>query len=209
MAEQSISVTAIAVDTLNTVYAAYSNCMIKIWSCVPLRKVSVASGVTSHLGKNSHSFQLMQEINMLNETDDSSENQTLSLLVSQDCQRLFVSSGKTIFMYLCSTSTSSNGTKRGKTLFVRIAQFPFHTSLVSGMELYSERFLVVVAQDMYVSLWSISTTDNVPLLTSYLNSPGFSLAILTDLNELVDGGKKSWTESSQVTAAVAVGTAAG
>jgi len=77
------------------------------------------------------------------------------------------------------------------------------------MELYAERFLVVTAQDMWVSLWSISTTDNVPLLTSCLHSPGFSLAILTDLDELVDGGKKSWYENTQITAAVAVGTAAG
>ena len=183
--------------------------MVKIWSCVPLRNVNAASGVTAHLGKDSHCFQPMQEINMSNEIDDISENKILSLLVSHDYQRLFVSSGKTIFMYLSSTTTSSNGTKRGKTIFVRIAQFPFHTSLVSGMELYSERFLLVVAQDMYVSLWSISTADNVPLLTSYLNSPGFSLAVLTDLNELVDGGKKSWTESSQINAAVAVGTASG
>ena len=214
MDDQKDFVTAIAVDTQNKVYAAYSSCMIKVFSCVPLRNnVGVATSGTIHLGKDSHSFHLSQEINLLGgplELDSNPiENKILSLLISQDCKRLFVSSGKTIFMFLSSTSTSSNGTKRGKSLFLPVAQFPFHTSLICGMELYAERFLVVAAQDMWVSLWSISTTDNVPLLTSYLHSPGFSLAILTDLDELVDGGKKSWSENTQITAAVAVGTAAG
>ena len=209
-----VAVTALTIDSNSSIYAAYSTGIVKIWTFTQnLRPAaaSTSSASSPFLTKDSHSFQLVQEIDLSGNPNMHESTAILSLVVSADCKRLLVGCGDTVALFLSSiTRSSANGTKRGKTVFSEVACFPFHKSLISSIALYGDRFLIAVSQDMAASLWSLSSVE-APLTTCFLGSPGFAAALMVDLDtsEVTGGGGRALQEFGQITSAVAVGLANG
>lgn len=201
----AVSVRAVAVDSHNSIYCAFSTGRVKIWICVPIKQAqglhASASASASPLTKESHTFQFLQDLDL------PAADPILSLVVSTDCRRLFIGSGGTVVLFISSSSTSSNGTRRGKTRFVEASRFASSSSRLNCVMVFAERFLLTGAQEGQVSLWSVGNKD-APICSCFMSSPVFCGSVISDLSNVqqADGALE---ENGGISAAVLFGTSNG